>query len=468
MATSSQENKFLIQQDTDGRSKPNSVNSEVPDRKAPRVRISDRILKSAESYVPRAPRVDRPNYVTSFQARPDTIDETQSMLFSDGYYSNTGDLVDETSLSQYDIDWVEAKSPAIVKTKSGFCVPDTEEFREDIREEIRKMFPKFSPISERDDDVFGNGKIENKSSNPGILKENSPIYTSTPISYLDKSTGTIPKTPTRVHFNAVSTDLPQSRQMNSFENSGNTLDPKFSRPKGSSSSSSHPISHSSLSGSHLDRDTRTQGGMNAYITASPYTRRCQQRGITPTTLHAQNVTQELPNLDFPRPQRFSRKEKDPQTYDGSTDLEIYLQHFEWVAKYNHWTSAEKAQQLAISLKGDAQQVFRDLDPGSIREYDDIRRVLLQRFNPPGREAAYRCQFKNRKLIETESISDYGYALKHLSAKAYPELDRLARETYVIDQFICGLNSSEIRKHVQFRHPKSVDEAITLAIEYEAF
>ena len=100
MATSSQENKFLIQQDTDGRSKPNSVNSEVPDRKAPRVRISDRILKSAESYVPRAPRVDRPNYVTSFQARPDTIDETQSMLFSDGYYSNTGDLVDETSLSQ--------------------------------------------------------------------------------------------------------------------------------------------------------------------------------------------------------------------------------------------------------------------------------------------------------------------------------------------------------------------------------
>ena len=107
-------------------------------------------------------------------------------------------------------------------------------------------------------------------------------------------------------------------------------------------------------------------------------------------------------------------------------------------------------------------------PGSIRECDDIRRVLLQRLNAPGEGAAYRCQFKNRKRIETESISDYGYALKHLLAKAYPELDRLARETYVIDQFICGLNSSEIRKHVQFRHPISVDEAIALAIEYEAF
>ena len=121
------------------------------------------------------------------------------------------------------------------------------------------------------------------------------------------------------------------------------------------------------------------------------------------------------------------------------------------------------QVLAISLKGDAQP--RYLDPGSIREYDDIRRVLLQRFNPPGRKPAYRCQIKNHKRIETESISDFGYALKLLSAKAYPELDRLASETDVIDQFICGYNNTEIRKHVQFRHPKSVDEAITLTIEY---
>ena len=140
MATSSQENKFSISQDfslaIDGQSKQNSVYSDIPDRKAQRVRIYDRILKSAESYVPRAPRVDRRNNVTSFQAIPDTIDEAQSMLFSDGYYSNTCDLVDETSSSQNDLDWVEAKSPALVKTKSGFCVPDTEELREDIREEI--------------------------------------------------------------------------------------------------------------------------------------------------------------------------------------------------------------------------------------------------------------------------------------------------------------------------------------------
>ena len=102
MATSSQENKFSIPQD--GQSKQNFVYSEIPDRKAQRVRIYDRILKSAELYVPRAPRVDRRIYVTSFQIIPDTIDETQPMIFSDGYYSNTGDLVDDTSSSQYYLD----------------------------------------------------------------------------------------------------------------------------------------------------------------------------------------------------------------------------------------------------------------------------------------------------------------------------------------------------------------------------
>jgi len=39
---------------------------------------------------------------------------------------------------------------------------------------------------------------------------------------------------------------------------------------------------------------------------------------------------------------------------------------------------------------------------------------------------------------------------------------------VIDPFIDGLGGYEIRKHEQFHHPKSVDEAISLAIEFEAF
>lgn len=54
----------------------------------------------------------------------------------------------------------------------------------------------------------------------------------------------------------------------------------------------------------------------------------QTRGITPTRLIPQAMAQELPPHEhFVNPHRLSRKEKEPQIYDGTTALEIYLQHF---------------------------------------------------------------------------------------------------------------------------------------------
>ena len=39
---------------------------------------------------------------------------------------------------------------------------------------------------------------------------------------------------------------------------------------------------------------------------------------------------------------------------------------------------------------------------------------------------------------------------------------------IVDQFISGLNSTEIRRHVSFAHPQNMDEAIDLAVEFESF
>ena len=38
----------------------------------------------------------------------------------------------------------------------------------------------------------------------------------------------------------------------------------------------------------------------------------------------------------------------------------------------------------------------------------------------------------------------------------------------MDQFIAGLGSPELQKFVQFQHPKTLEAAINLAIEYTAF
>jgi hypothetical protein len=43
-----------------------------------------------------------------------------------------------------------------------------------------------------------------------------------------------------------------------------------------------------------------------------------------------------------------------------------------------------------------------------------------------------------------------------------------RENLVIDQYISGLGDLELKKYVQFSHPSTLDKAISLAVEFEAF
>ena len=93
-------------------------------------------------------------------------------------------------------------------------------------------------------------------------------------------------------------------------------------------------------------------------------------------------------------------------------------------------------------------------------------MLTRRFAPKERITAYRCEFNTRTRRKNESLSDYGYALRRLVRLAYPDHDKT--EDLAIDQFVKGLDNFEIQKRVQFSHPTTLESAIALAIEYEAF
>ncbi|CAC5425327.1 unnamed protein product [Mytilus coruscus] len=92
----------------------------------------------------------------------------------------------------------------------------------------------------------------------------------------------------------------------------------------------------------------------------------------------------------------------------------------------------------------------------------------QRFCPPERETAYRCEFRDRRRRRDESVSNYGYSLKRLAAHAFPTIPLNIRESLIIEQYISGLANPELKRHVQFSHPTTLDRAISLALEFEAF
>ena len=66
------------------------------------------------------------------------------------------------------------------------------------------------------------------------------------------------------------------------------------------------------------------------------------------------------------------------------------------------------------------------------------------------------------------MTDYGLAPNRIASDAYPRMPPEARETIVIDQFVSGVPSKDLRRHVQFHHPSSIHEAMALASEFESF
>ena len=165
-----------------------------------------------------------------------------------------------------------------------------------------------------------------------------------------------------------------------------------------------------------------------------------------------------------------RKQREPDKFDGErTEWGDYIQHFETVADWNGWSYEEKGMQLAMSLQGQAQRVLGDVAYyGRGEDYETLVGELSRRFNPVERETTYRLEFRNRVRRLNETVMEYGYSLRRLAIKAFPNIPYHCQEEWVLDQFITGLNRPELKRHVQFGHPRNLNEAISLAMEFESF
>ncbi|MCG8111917.1 MAG: retropepsin-like domain-containing protein [Candidatus Thiodiazotropha endolucinida] len=181
--------------------------------------------------------------------------------------------------------------------------------------------------------------------------------------------------------------------------------------------------------------------------------------------HTTNTEQQHPQITS----RTHRKEIQPDNFDGSdkTEWPDYIIHFEQCAAWNQWADAQKAQMLAIHLRGEAQRLLSSLTQAQLTDYNRLKSILSDRYDPREKEVTYRCQFRHYRREKGVSVSDFGYNLSKLAQKAYPNLTMAQLEVHVIDQFINGLGHHDLQKHVQFRHPQSLHQAIGLATEYEA-
>ena len=158
----------------------------------------------------------------------------------------------------------------------------------------------------------------------------------------------------------------------------------------------------------------------------------------------------------------------PDHFDGSISWTDYLAHFEMCAEVNQWSDLDKARFLSVSLRGAAQQVMGDLNERDHKDYRALVEAIGRRFNPDRQTELYRVQLRGRKRKPDESLPELCQAIKRLACLAYPKATYELIDSLGRDYFLDAIGDSNLRLQVYQARPSTIDEAVCVAIEFEAF
>ena len=158
----------------------------------------------------------------------------------------------------------------------------------------------------------------------------------------------------------------------------------------------------------------------------------------------------------------------PPDFDGGSSFHDFLVQFELIADMNAWDSISMANELAACLRGAAVAVLSDLQPSERRDYDALVMALKTRFEPDNQNQLYRAQLKTRLRHPNESLPALAQEIRKLVRLSNPSSTVDMRESLAKDYFLDALNDKEMELAVFQSQARSLNEALRVAVEFEAF
>ncbi|KAJ8029697.1 hypothetical protein HOLleu_29157 [Holothuria leucospilota] len=169
-----------------------------------------------------------------------------------------------------------------------------------------------------------------------------------------------------------------------------------------------------------------------------------------------------PSYPTDRPQRV----KAP-SFDGNIPWEDYIVQFGLIAELNEWDNKTKALQLAASLKGKAKTVLADLEDSKRRKFDALVDSLERRFGRANQTELFRTLLRNRSRKSGETLPELAHDIQRLLSRAYPGASVEMKKTLAKKVFIDAIGDSNIRWKICQSRPKSLEDAVSIAVELEA-
>ena len=178
--------------------------------------------------------------------------------------------------------------------------------------------------------------------------------------------------------------------------------------------------------------------------------------------HPNNPVSYVPARNWRRNIKLSR-------FNGSTPSDDYLIHFEMVADANGWDVFEKGIQLAANLEYPASTVLGGLDPAQRQNFECLKDELRSVYGEGKTETVTRAELRSRMRKPQESLSALAHDLKRKTRAAYPSAPTGLQNTIATDHFILALGKgSDLAWHVHQAKPQSIEEAVTVAQDWESW
>ncbi|RNA30086.1 Transposon Ty3-G Gag-Pol poly [Brachionus plicatilis] len=159
----------------------------------------------------------------------------------------------------------------------------------------------------------------------------------------------------------------------------------------------------------------------------------------------------------------------PNAFDpNSDDIKDWIKNFDMFFKINNIPDNRK---VIMFLKLD-QECMKNVDEYPISEndsqaYQKLKSLLIQLYDSKENSNPKR-SFSERRQLENENVHLFVTQLRILSKKAFPGVDQNVTDTFIADQFIDGLKSTEIQIKLKVARPtlNSLSEITELASRYE--
>lgn len=175
---------------------------------------------------------------------------------------------------------------------------------------------------------------------------------------------------------------------------------------------------------------------------------------------------EGPNVNKDGGTRCNQIQVKTPKYSGKADWEAFHAQFELLAKAAGWSEDSKALQLALCLTDEALTCLLLLSPAERDDYGALVGALRRRFGQCNQPSVLRSELSNKQRQPGEPLRGLANDIETMVRRAYAHMPSEVQSELARDQFIRAITPRELRIQTQLAHPRTLQEALELALERE--